>query len=622
MEVHLFANTGLGLEDDPVSLRDFLDFHAPFAANIQSTNHKLFARGKLGLSKTIPTVTLRQDQFRVVDDIRSRDGKVMTDGCALMSASLGVAIHRCLNLAEVPSAYQGRIGGAKGVWLVDKRSSSATGLDDRDFWIEIRPSQLKILPHPVERECSDEIRTFEVSDWAKTLHPTALNNQLITVLHNGGVKRDTLGARLTTLTNDYFDELRESLEKNDPLLTRVWLQKHHSGKGQRPDFHFIGGRPLARIDQIKTYLDVGFSLREHNLLHELVSETFKSYLNDFVEKPRIELPQSTFAFMVPDFWGILQEGEVQLCLGRGWVEPETGIESAAVADVDGLVARNPANHPSDVQRVRFVHKPELAGYSNVIFFPTTGDRPLADLLSGGDYDGDQAFVCWDREIVESFQNFDLGPPDYISTDEVGIVKCSTNLKEVFEGGITEDSVRAYMKSCLEFSLRPSYLGIVTNTHVQYVYDRSLKGFQAGHHALQSHDAIRLAALAAFLVDALKQGYRLPTAHWQAVRKSICGSMQLKEPNYLKRDACVPENVPCYNILDHLRFKVAQKQWDALMQKWWDLQQSLSFRMDEHLLKPSRPFERRVDEERKSTGDQVCRQILDELRDALDEIHKA
>lgn len=36
----------------------------------------------------------------------------------------------------------------------------------------------------------------------------------------------------------------------------------------------------------------------------------------------------------------------------------------------------------------------------VILLPVTGDNPMAQLLSGGDYDGDMAWICWEPSIVE------------------------------------------------------------------------------------------------------------------------------------------------------------------------------------------------------------------------------
>lgn len=619
-QVHLFATTGRGLDKRAVSLKEFLSLHAPLQANMDSTNLKLFARGKLGLSKTTPTVVLYQDEFLQVDDIRSRIGTVMTDGCARMSRDLGIAVTQSLGLDEVPSVFQGRISGAKGVWIVDKRSSFRHNLHNRDFWIEITASQLKIHPHPRYRDSRDEIRTFEVCDWAKMLRPSSLNAQLINVMYNRGVRRDILAARLKSLTEDYYEELCESLDKNDPLLTHAWLQKYHSGRGQRLDFEIVGGRPVARVDQIKTYLDVGFSPREHRFLHDLVTEVLREYLIDYVEKPRIELARSTAAFMIPDVWGVLKEGEVQLCLGQAWKDPVTGLESTFIAGIDGLVARNPANHPGDVQRVRLAHYAELADYSNIIFFSTKGDRPLADYLSGGDYDGDQAFVCWDPEIVEDFSNFRYGPPDHIQPEDVGLVKCSTQLTDVFAPGINDASIRTYLTSCMKFALGQGYVGIVTNTHVAYVYSQSLKTGHGGkRNALQSDGAIMLAALAAFLVDASKQGYSLPANEWGRLRKQLCGPGQLPTPAYTEPEDSIRAGFRSENILDHLRFNVARAQKDTILSLWWKLEKSWPWKLDDTLLQPCRAFDRMLEQERKENNGRLCRQVIDRLQSDLDTI---
>ncbi|ETN44653.1 uncharacterized protein HMPREF1541_10323 [Cyphellophora europaea CBS 101466] len=618
-QVNLFATTGLGLEQDPVSMKDFLNMHAPFEENLASTNHKLFARSKLGLSKTTPTVVLRKDEFLDTADIQSAEGNVMNDGCALMSVGLAIAITRMLGLDEVPSAFQGRISGAKGMWLVDKRNSMRQDPAGRGYWIQVTPAQLKIQPHPRYRDCSDHFRTFEVSDWSKALKPSSLNTQLLNVLYNRGVGRKILARRLTALTEEYYEELCDSIETNDPLLMHHWLQKYHSVM-QRPELQFVGGRPVNKIEQIKVYLDVGFRPQEDKALRDLFKDTLRTYLDDFVEKPRIELPRSTFAYMVPDVWGFLEEGTVQLCLGRPWCDPETGLESIFIADIDVIVARNPANHPSDAQRVRAVHHPELAGYSNVIFFSTRGKRPLADYLSGGDYDGDQAFVCWDQAIVCDFKNYAPGPPDHIKPEDVGLVKCSTKLASVFKDGIDDRTVQEHLRTCLDFALRPSYLGVVTNTHVAHVYHQSLSGgFGGGIRALESHGAMMLAALASFLVDSAKQGYSLPHKEWLSLRKKLCGPNQLPKPAFLKSEIEVPDEFQSQNINDHLRFDIARVQKKTRLDEWWRLAQKWPSKQDQSLLRPFRAVDKRVDAERmaKQPHNDVYRQVFRQLKNSLD-----
>ena len=45
-------------------------------------------------------------------------------------------------------------------------------------------------------------------------------------------------------------------------------------------------------------------------------------------------------------------------------------------------------HPGDLQKFKVVAKDELAHLVDCIVFPTRGKRPAADLMSGGDLDGD------------------------------------------------------------------------------------------------------------------------------------------------------------------------------------------------------------------------------------------
>src|SRR5438067_2523997 len=70
----------------------------------------------------------------------------MNDGCARISVGACRLIWRHLGLGGlIPSAFQGRINGAKGVWI---RSGPSETQDQRDLevWIEISTSQEKFKP--------------------------------------------------------------------------------------------------------------------------------------------------------------------------------------------------------------------------------------------------------------------------------------------------------------------------------------------------------------------------------------------------------------------------------------------------------------------------------------------
>jgi RNA-dependent RNA polymerase len=65
-----------------------------------------------------------------------------------------------------------------------------------------------------------------------------------------------------------------------------------------------------------------------------------------------------------------------------------------------------------------VDRPELYDITDMIVLSTKGSRRPADLLAGGDYDGDKATVIWQPALVEHFTSqplhFAEPDPDFIS----------------------------------------------------------------------------------------------------------------------------------------------------------------------------------------------------------------
>ena len=74
---------------------------------------------------------------RKEQDLLSPKGEVMNDGIGRMSLSVARQIRNILGLVDIPSAVQGRLGSAKGVWILDTTDSGQTD------WIETYPSQVK-----------------------------------------------------------------------------------------------------------------------------------------------------------------------------------------------------------------------------------------------------------------------------------------------------------------------------------------------------------------------------------------------------------------------------------------------------------------------------------------------
>ena len=84
---------------------------------------------------TIRNSRAESGQIHEEEDITSRTGRVLTDGCGRISVSLAERVAKHLGLGCIPAAFQARIGPCKGMWLVDLHL-------ERDS-IEIRRSMRK-----------------------------------------------------------------------------------------------------------------------------------------------------------------------------------------------------------------------------------------------------------------------------------------------------------------------------------------------------------------------------------------------------------------------------------------------------------------------------------------------
>ncbi|KAH8701788.1 putative RNA-directed RNA polymerase [Talaromyces proteolyticus] len=559
----------------PMTIEQLVDWHIPRSHNQHQTDCKLFNRISLGLSKTWATSVLRPDQIRKLHDTPGQP--VMNDGCALMSRPLARAI--CVELGidgNTPSCFQGRIAGAKGLWMVD---SDQTG---DSSWIQISDSQLKIKPHPNDffGFVDDEKVTFEVTGWAKPLRSSELNAQLLEVLNHRGLPRNRISELARNAISDLYMEFKTVVEKDSIPLARALIQKIRpipedgfSRNGIRRIDEWI----IQNTETVIRLLEAGFSPRNFIPLRNRLRICLSDTLNRYVNECHIPVPLSTYAYCLADPYGVLEEDEIHFGFSSQWKDcPD--FEDAMVDGVDVLVGRTPAHCPWDIQRREAVWKHQLRHFKDVIVFPTKGDTPLASLLSGGDYDGDRPWICWDQGIVQSFMNT-TPPPETPKRETFGLISHARSMADI-------NSIEDFLEGTFRFNLTMSNLGRCTVEHDKLVYEEP--------EGINSPKALELAVLLSYLVDSKKAGLQLTDEAWKQYRKKI-SPRERRTPAY--KDADAKTGKPG-NINDFVRFEVAYHERERVLTEFNALCQSVGEEMrDEDLVRPWKTVLTRAEREK-------------------------
>lgn len=571
--VHFFAENGPNFRPTAISSRhdipsdtaqqraqikvsQMLDWLLQLDQNESQPHLKLFSRIQLGLSKTFPAVKFEPEQIlHRPEDILSPQKRIMNDGIGRMSRSVARKVRDALGLSDIPSAIQGRMGSAKGMWLMDVADSG-----DVD-WIETYPSQRKW-----ECDYTDPFhRTLEVRSVASELKPACLNLQFLPVLEDRARDkrrmRHAIGKRLTNDLEMQFENQKTALKR--PLQFRQWVNENSNGRADRVkhgQVPFLGGLPENKSEILNFLLNSGFDPKSQKYLQDLAWELQKQKCDILRTKLNIRVGRSAYIYMVIDFWGVLEEDEVHVGFSSKFRDESDDISYTLLADCDVLVARSPAHFVSDVQKVRAVFKPELHALKDVIVFSAKGNIPLADKLSGGDYDGDMAWVCWDPDIVENFVNADMpDEPDlsaYLGKDKT---KFEDLVRQTGQTGnpARYEAVYDMINRSFQFAMQPNYLGICTNYKERVCYH---------NNSVNNRAAILLSTLVGKLVDQSKQGIIFNAESWDRLRRDyFYGKMFFDDPAY-KGDRWGGTEEPRH-IIDYLKFSIAKPAIDRELESF-------------------------------------------------------
>ena len=351
-------------------------------------------------STTVPVPVLGRNSWRRdrIRDIKTDDEKyTFTDGVGKISRLAARLVKTNLKLGgkDPPSAFQFRLGGCKGVLTYDPTLTNVS--------VQIRDSQYKF-------DCeSDELEIIRTSEYWKPF----LNRQLVLVLSALGVPDSVFLRKQEQTIQDADAALQDNAAALEVLRDKV--------------------DPNQITLSIATMIEAGFAQKSEPFVASLLLLWRAWTLKYLKEKAKIPV-QGAFVLGVADetrtlkgHFNDLQPGPDASPEAKEMALPEIFIQYSDAQGVphviEGIcvIARNPSLHRGDVRVVKAVNVPQLDHLRDVLVMPTTGDRDLSSMCSGGDLDGDDYIVIWDPELIPQEWNvepFHYTAPDPLVKDEI------------------------------------------------------------------------------------------------------------------------------------------------------------------------------------------------------------
>lgn len=161
-------------------------------------------------------------------------------------------------VGNVPTAFQARIGGAKGLWIVDTLGEKVSS---QEKWIEVTDQQLKYPWHTIDEVYADGQRmTFEVVNFSRPPRSATMNFQLMPILIDRGVPE----CIFTELVKEDMTEKAEQIEAAmaSGLALRLWNQQTNPTAESRlgnGSIEMLGGFPRSKPEQINQLTEVGLA---------------------------------------------------------------------------------------------------------------------------------------------------------------------------------------------------------------------------------------------------------------------------------------------------------------------------------------------------------------------------
>ncbi|CAF1105581.1 unnamed protein product, partial [Didymodactylos carnosus] len=415
---------------------------------------KYAARLGQSFSTTVEGVEIEKGSFHRIEDEKSRNGDYFTDGIGISSLRLNKELAVQLKLDRVPSAFQIRFAGSKGMICLDvaNKIPENSGID-----LLIRPSMEKF---------SSLNQSIGIVRSSASPSPAFLNRQIILLLSSLGV------------SNHIFYEIQENMLKKISNITK---------------------NPSAAQELLREFIESGSNSGCHSFMIECFKR-FGTKIDPFLKQMVIcfqafllkELRTKARIFVKDGacLLGVIDETRT-LNYGQIFIQIEAHKKSQSrIIQGQVIVTKNPCFHPGDIRLLTAVDVPALHQLKNVIVFPMKGYQPHTSEISGSDLDGDCYFVSWDKQLLFSSNERPLNYHDQ------GL--------EAQQQALLNPEVQITINDVCEFFgeyIAADNLGLIANSHLSFADQLPERA--------RAEKCIQLAHMHSIAVDFAKNGIRAP-----------------------------------------------------------------------------------------------------------------
>jgi RNA-dependent RNA polymerase len=322
---------------------------------------KCAARMGQSFSSSTKSVDVERWETEEIPEIRNEGCPYpFSDGIGKISESFAVRVAKKCRLVKqygVPSSYQIRYGGYKGVVAVDPTMESSS------YKLSLRPSMNKFP--------SEQI-SLDILNWSRPM-PSYLNREIITLLSTLGIA----------------DSVFEGMQAR--VLVKLEAMMEDAELAMEVLETFAGGQQQQVLLKM---LSCGFRADREPFLRSMLHAFRACQLSQLRRKAHIFVPKGRLLMGCLDETRTLDYGQVFICVSPSRSPLlhhrssfDDGLETRVVCRGIGgstravkivrgkvIVAKNPCCHPGDIRILSAVDVPSLHHLVDCVVFPQRGPR--------------------------------------------------------------------------------------------------------------------------------------------------------------------------------------------------------------------------------------------------------